>query len=39
MKGEQIFLEAVELQSLADRIAYLDRAVRGTRSCGPASRG
>jgi hypothetical protein len=29
MKGEQIFLEAVELQSLADRIAYLDRACAG----------
>jgi probable HAF family extracellular repeat protein len=29
MKGEQIFLEAVELESLADRIAYLDRACAG----------
>ncbi len=29
MKGEQIFVEAVERQSPADRIAYLDRACEG----------
>src|SRR4051812_10909285 len=29
MKGEQIFLEAVERKSPADRVAYLERACAG----------